>query len=279
MSKEVIVVHNSGLGNRFRVLAGILALQKRHPLFNIRMLWTQHSHCGAPIEAVLDVDSLPQGNLEITNVVNDPDQQFFSTLEDNGGNPLVVVMPHTEFIDVSWFSDVDTMLIFDYVWKPIPGTDIYDMLPEYVEMLKTFRWNAYVQKEVDDYLEKYDLSQCQGVHVRRGDTVPTTCQQHFKCIDTWQFHEALQDNARPIFLATEDIDILNEFEEQYPYRIFNYECRSFDRRSPRAIQDAMVQMLLLSKCHGILGGKSSFSEISARLGDISKQDLIPRKRE
>ncbi|CAJ1368622.1 unnamed protein product, partial [Effrenium voratum] len=68
----------------------------------------------------------------------------------------------------------------------------------------------------------------------------------------------------PFFLATDDPAVEARFKARYGGRLLTNSKRSLDRHAPEGIQDALLDLLLLSQGCEVLGSyKSSFSAMAA----------------
>lgn len=139
----------------------------------------------------------------------------------------------------------------------------------WAKLFARFGLNAYVSSAADRPMQEYV-----GVHVRRGDNVNTSIiplERYFSVVDHDSF---LADGARKFFLATDDLDVENAFRDRYGDRLVTFKKRTRARNKRRGIQDAFVDMLLLSKCHHIYGSSlSSFPRMASRIGVTPFKDV------
>lgn len=68
------------------------------------------------------------------------------------------------------------------------------------------------------------------------------------------------------FLCTDDNDVRRKFLNKYGDRIFSREVK--DRYSDGGLEDAVVDLFLLSKCRTIYGCQSGFAKLAAAIGGI-----------
>jgi hypothetical protein len=111
-----------------------------------------------------------------------------------------------------------------------------------------------------------------GIHIRRGDHVRST-----KTSTLDQFKLAIQtqiaNTDRSAFLVCTDSEpVATELKDQFGKRIFWFQPRSLNRSKAISIQDAMIDLLCLSKCDCLVGSHlSSFSILAAKYGNIPLQ--------
>lgn len=127
---------------------------------------------------------------------------------------------------------------------------------------------ASIRNTVASYTNQYGDSAV-GVHIRRTDHhVVTAFSPEQGFIDAMN-HELGQNPETRFFLATDSPDILSRFSTLFGDRVL-WHPKDYDRNSPKGIQDAMVDLLCLSKTKKIIGSRlSSFSETAAQLNDIA----------
>lgn len=104
-----------------------------------------------------------------------------------------------------------------------------------------------------------------GVHIRRTDHVEST--SHSPLTAFVERMKAEPDDTR-FYVTTDDAATIQELETYFPKeRLIVYEDKVLDRDSKTGIQDALVDMLCLSKCRKILGSyQSTFSLIPSIMG-------------
>ncbi len=103
-----------------------------------------------------------------------------------------------------------------------------------------------------------------GVHVRRTDNKNSidvsTLDRFIECMKTC----LLEQPETTFLLATDDADVESHLHEVFPRKIITFKKWAYDRGQKVAIQEALIDLLLLSKCHKILGSHySSFSEYAS----------------
>lgn len=173
------------------------------------------------------------------------------------------------------------IIIYDFwTWALFPGMDLMKMKPKYGKMIQHVTWNPYIRQTVDGFCEQHsNIGDMVGVHVRRGDAASiksdkqTFHRERQRTIPEKLYFDVLDGTNQPIFVCTENTDVIDSFHKRYGDRVCNFQCRSFKRREAVGCQDAAVDLLLLSKCRNILGGDSSFSEVAGVIGNAPRQIL------
>lgn len=108
-----------------------------------------------------------------------------------------------------------------------------------------------------------------GVHIRRSDhkdaVAVSTDAAFFAAADA----ALAEGTAERFFLATDDTTVEATFRARYGTRILTQEHKKLARYSPKAIEDALVDVLALSRTARIIGSfGSSFSQVAAEIGAI-----------
>jgi hypothetical protein len=125
--------------------------------------------------------------------------------------------------------------------------------------LRSLTPTAAVRAKLQD-ISSYTI----GVHARRGDnrtaTRSSTTEGFLAAIAERLCHRPL---AR-LFVASDDSNFVTAVRAAYPDIVLAREHINRDRHHPEGIRDALVDLLMLSRCQEILGSvHSSFSECAA----------------
>ena len=149
----------------------------------------------------------------------------------------------------------------------------YDRIPERLQRIYALHFGALsplpaIRDRVEALAERLG-SQAVGVHVRRGDfRRPYRPAQNdgkfFSAMDA-----VLRDRPDARFaLATDSEETERLFVARYHARIVSHAKATRDRDQTEAIQNALVDLLLLARCSHLIGTYSStFSEVAWWLGD------------
>lgn len=104
-----------------------------------------------------------------------------------------------------------------------------------------------------------------GVHIRRTDHVEA---RNNSPLTAFVEHMMAEPEDTRFYVTTDETSVIHELEQLLPAeRLIVYEDKVLDRDSKTGIQDALVDMLCLSKCRKILGSyQSTFSLIPSIMG-------------
>lgn len=137
------------------------------------------------------------------------------------------------------------------------GNDFEDFIP-----------NAQIQSRVNKITGDFS-SNTIGVHIRRTDNVRAIKNSPL-CSFISEMKDALSKNNDTIFfLATDSSFVEETMSAIFSGRIIIQKNKKLSRKDPLAIQDALVDLLCLSKTKRMLGSYwSSFSDTAAAIGKI-----------
>lgn len=179
----------------------------------------------------------------------------------------------------------DTMMATNcYLGRPNEGrgTTFHNYTPSVLSVATSLA-ELGLSNEVSDTLDKFmetcgDLSDAVGIHVRRGpyDVVEKSYFSLVTDDDYSRLADLLTSGGR-IVLATDSTKVREDFQKKFGDRIVTYTPRSLERADDhRAIQDAFVEMLLLSKCRAVAGiAWSTFAYFATQIRCIPYLEIVP----
>lgn len=88
--------------------------------------------------------------------------------------------------------------------------------------------------------------------------------------------DEIEKHDANFYVTTDDAEVLMKLKSQFSEkRLIIYEDKILDRNSTIGIQDALVDMICLSKCRKIIGSyRSTFSLIPSIMGEINLEMVI-----
>jgi hypothetical protein len=195
-------------------------------------------------------------------------------------------------------SILDKLYWFDRIWKINLENTVpwLDFLKQATFHLGNLNPQHHIAEKLDYLSKQYDVYNALGIHIRWTDNIKSYKgwanrnidfnPNYVSNLDGFQnFIEnqiTKKSNVR-IFLATDNIAIERKLKKLYPnniivypkkyrrekltFSLLDFRFKSFQRAS--SIEDALIEMLLLSRCRMILGTYySSYSKFSAVWGNI-----------
>lgn len=262
VQRTLSVTCSGGLANRLRVLASGVALAEatdRH----FEMVWPTARHtCGAGFHQLFDSD------LPVRDVPRVADPHTWTMADGHFSPPPDVLLadePRLRVSHVGWLVDRA---------KSPAHADVADRAAQIIGELRPL---PHLQRRIDDVAAQF-RSAVVGVHVRRGDfhaARPDVVANLDLVLAT--VRERLDAGADSVFLATDDgappvmtsrqgsVDgVRAAFRDAFGAQLVETHPRSLDRGTQEAVEDAVVDLWLLRRCHEIVGTKaSSFSELAA----------------
>jgi hypothetical protein len=263
VQRRLTVTSEVGLCNRLRTLLSGRAIAEA-TMREFAMLWKPNVACGCTFDRLFENDC---------NVRTDV---FF----DERRSVDLSSTPWESFPD--WFAlGEPSLYVQHFGWLIQPTRDVrhVELDARCQEWIRELEPVAPIARRVKDFKTNCFRATMIGVHLRRGDMTlirPDTTANltvSMQQIDTWL--ESATDAG--ILLCTDDgalnpysrrpvpqEHIAAQFVRRYGARVVFTRPSSLDRRSPEAIQDALVDLWLLRATDffaGTLG--SSFSELAA----------------
>ena len=109
-----------------------------------------------------------------------------------------------------------------------------------------------------------------GVHVRRTDHTDAIANSPLSLFIERMQQELAADEKTTFFVATDEASVKEELREALADKmLIFYEKGIIDRDSKEGLEDALIEMLALSKCRKILGSyNSTFSLLPSYIGNI-----------
>lgn len=278
---KLILQPMGGLANRMRVVAVLrqVAQQAGVP-FEVR--WVKNSDLGAKWQDLFEASS---------------DYVIKECVSIHGG------YSH-EYYSKKWYKNIPHRfwaLLHGYVWLPYNIVEQMDedTTPEglnrlfslWIEQLQSgktlyissgdyfgnnydtsiFKPQPRLQAKIDAFFPKNKT--IYGIHIRRTDNAWAIEHSPLELFEN-KIEEILKNEPEAIFyLASDDAEVIAHFKNRFGDAILTYD-KTFGRTSVEGMQDAVVEMWLLSKTKKIFGSFfSSYSGMAARIGKIELEIL------
>lgn len=109
-----------------------------------------------------------------------------------------------------------------------------------------------------------------GVHVRRTDHTEAIANSPIDVFVEKMQQELTAEKETKFFVATDDATVREELRQKLPQTTLIFlESGIIDRNSREGLEDALIEMLALSKCKKIIGSyNSTFSLLPSYIGNI-----------
>ena len=268
MKDKIIVAANpGGISNRIKCLISMWRLSDEVNK-KLYLYWIKNKTCGADFSDLFENEFSEISKEELKELSVEEcilSHTFrFITLTDEVPDKFAKVYP------------TDRGNNIDFEFERIPQK-VRENILLYLHKLKPIKTIRYI---VDNFTEKYDVSNLVGVHVRRDDFLygkerlgdVSSNKKFFE-----KMNEILNDDSSTKFLlCTDSQETEDKFIEEFGDRIIIYQKKNRDRTTKIVTQQGLIDLLLLSKTKHIIGTyRSTFNELAWWLGDCkAKVDII-----
>ncbi len=276
--RQLMLVPSGGLGNRMRVMASTAALmqdvRRKHPeVGHTEVVWFKHAGLNTSFSSLFEPLCEPYFVLREGGPV---DALFYE--RPRSSNLFVPRLFQKLLFRRRIYEQVVTPLFrsgFDFAgW--VRGGDAYlatytRYYPYSAEVLRRlFVPVAGLRARIDERCAGYSHHTI-GVHVRRTDHAGAIAESPLELFFAYIDAEVKACPDTRIYLATDEEQVKAEMRARYGERLMCSPVEA-DRTSRAGIEEGVVEMYALSRCHKIYGSfQSSFSEIAAELGGCPLQ--------
>ena len=268
-NKIIFWAHSSGLANRLRALIGYQALAKfkKVPFF---LCWKSDPNCDAHFSALFNTDKV--------NLISE------SKLETEKKNENGQI-----YTECCWFHEI----WIKNLRNSVPWELFKSQALQFAQLLNP---SPNITYQIKDFSQHQNLTNLPGFHIRMTDNLkayngwlshPNFNIEYISRLEGFeiQIEKLLSDKiSNTIFLVTDNRQIEKYLKKRFPGRILTYEKKwrkpyklNFSslikkyrirvKQRTSTIEDALVEMYLLSKCKFITGTYfSSYGEFAAVLG-------------
>lgn len=263
--RHFVLFSPGGLGNRLKVLTSGQALAEAAGA-KLKFLWPVCAACGCSYEHLFlpgaDVETVPECAVESL-----PRRIGWGVPPTN---LLTESGERLELGHMSWLVRPDLYPGHDRIW------------PKVVKWFDSLAPQPRITQRVQEFVDRYYRPCMLGVHLRRGDfhmwrpdVVANTdatiraVQEHLTRWPEAGIFLATDDSAPAGYLGAPTEGVRELLLHQFGDRIVSAQPGSLDRTDPAAIEDALVDLLLLRRTQAVVGtASSSFSELAAFGRDV-----------
>ncbi len=132
-----------------------------------------------------------------------------------------------------------------------------------------FQPTDYLQEKIENLARQFGEI-TYGLHIRRGDHQQAIEKSPLAAFITLMEQELIQKPQLTFFLATDSNEVEVSLKAKFKDKIIT-RPKHLSRKSIQGMQDAVIDLFALSRTQKVFGSYwSSFSEMSARIGNISE---------
>lgn len=260
--KQIKVIPVGGLCNRMRVIASVVQVSKNLNYDKCSVYWNRNKDCYAEFnDLFLPVDK------KIAEIVENKSLLYAQPMNENLQIPRILQKLY--FRQIIWGFNKNTDGNILKVINKEKDLFLYTCHSVYghYPIKDLFRPSLKIQKIIDAVLCNFS-DHTVGIHIRRTDHIKAIEKSPLSYFYEKIDEEIINDPTSKFYLASDDVSVKKEFQNRYGSRIIIYECE-LSRVSEQGMQNAVVELFLLSKTCKIIGSAaSSYSEIAAEIGGI-----------
>ncbi|NJO68609.1 MAG: hypothetical protein HC830_04440 [Bacteroidetes bacterium] len=172
---------------------------------------------------------------------------------------------HREMVDMKLNRDVNE--VFSKGEPVFIQTDTRFYKPE--SNYSFFKPSDEIEDKVGNFLNKNLNANYIGIHIRRSDNIQSILNSPTELFIKYMKEESEKNPEVLFYLATDSPDEEKYLKTIFPNRIITRD-KQLSRNNPLAIQDAWIDLLILSRASRIFGSfYSSFSETAAAIGNVA----------
>lgn len=260
----IIAAGWTGLGDRILNIISCYRLSKLYSK-QFSIYWPKSWIVGCEFEDIFSIN-----NLKILNINN-----FEKIIIKNGNNNKVLILNGKSKIEnEEELLKYNTIVFATWNIKYFFNNNIQNLIKEFNSYSNILKPNKFIQKKIDRFKYFNNIENCIGVHVRRGD-IEKLEKDNRRLIPINSYFNIIDKIDDLIFLCTNSLDVEKEFIQRYgEQRVIIYKCENFDPTTITGMQDALIQICLMSTCKYIIGGHSAFSTSSAIFGNKKINKLV-----
>jgi hypothetical protein len=273
MKNYIISSSMGGLGGRLKSLVSAIKTSEINNS-DLLLYWPKNPPCNCNFSDLFENNIKEITKEDFRRIIKQENIQILNKSEKIKFKKRFILIGDIGF---TGFSKKD--LSFKFEGIPINvRKDIYDLL-------NRLKIKEDILKKVNIFLSKFFKKEVIGVHIRKGD---------FKIIannvgnvsSDRQFIEEMKREIKlnskvKFFLATEDKETEEKFMEIFKDKIISYPKKTKVREEEGSVKEALIELLLLSKCKKIFGNFSStFTELAWFFGECKPEiEIVIDKKE
>ena len=281
--KQIRVSLGDGIGSRILKIGFSLALAKkqgREPLF----CWYQNWQCGNNTQ----MTDFFENDLNSVAVSLEMENSSKGVLRNSFGERMIMVDARTpERLPLVELDKYDLIYLGNTALEKVGIlAELRELRESAKNEVRGLKLTKKLSEEVDQFSEGMFKGRVLGIHVRGGDirrhaeTNEALCENQkegaVRYVPVERFVAKLKevkDDYDTIFLSVEDEDQLEVIRKAFQDNIV-YRSKPHGRESIEHIQEALIEIYLLSKCDFLLLGNSKFGRLAATLGEVPFETVV-----
>lgn len=261
MKKYVISASNGGISNKIKCLISSINLANKTGR-ELMLYWKKEPACNCNFSDLFEnkIKEISEG--ELRKIIKSGDYEFYrENLKHPGDKKKFIILNTSRFLG---FSKEDLQLKFGKI--PL---EIQEQISKY---LKNLKFKKGILKTVENFSKKEFTKDMVGLHMRKGDFKTIKNKIGFVSSDQRFIEEItnlISSNKKiKFFLSTEDKPTEEMLKNAFNGKVITYPKKTLKREEEGAVKEALIELLLLSRCYIILGSfGSSFTEMAWFFGN------------
>lgn len=258
---------DSGLCNRLKCMVSALRIGEQTSR-QVFLHWEKTYTMGADFSELFDSPIIKKEGNEIKGLEAVPCRTF----EEGYGNTPCLLIDTWRFLLKK--GEVADNFARVYPEKDTPVIDLeYERVPEEVknEFLPYFKKLVpadSLRKEIESFSQEKDIPNAIGIHARRTEFLMNADGRGQVSTDE-RFFEAMENMGKDkkFFLATDSKETEKNFIKRFGERVIVFPKKNWNKDTRRSMEEAVIDLFLLSKTRYILGTyMSTFTEVAWWLG-------------
>lgn len=279
MSKYIVCVDRAGLGNRLKGLVSAMRLSKILGR-ELLLYWENNQYLGCDFNDLFknkfnqitkkELEEIKKKNSKVYRDILEEGHEGYDYLILDTWKFILLPKEVPENFNQTYSSTKGDNIDFEF--KNIPLEIRRNLLDELFLLIP----KKEIIERVDAIDSDYNLSNCIGLHIRRGDN-KFTVDGREKISSDEKFIKIIESMPKEkFFLSTDGVETEEKFKKLFGERIICSIKGDRKRNYTESIKEAFIEVLLLSKTKHIFGSYlSTFSELAWWYSSCkSKIDII-----
>lgn len=253
MNKKIISISQGGISNRIKCLISSMKLAEKTNR-NLILYWPKDEACNCNFSDLFESKIKEISKEELRTIIQNKNYKLCqSNFRNINDKKEFILIDNSKF---EGFSQEDIQLKFNETPKEVTT----EILP-YLKILKV---KKEILIQVNKFIKKEFSKSIVGIHIRRGDFKKlnignvSTDEKFIEEIKK----EIEKNKSVKFFVATEDKNTEIKFKQIFGNKIITYPKRTSKREDEGSVEEALTEMLILSRTKNIIGSYgSTFTEM------------------
>jgi hypothetical protein len=262
----------AGLGNRMREIASGLALARAADK-RLKVFWLNNKNLNCPYERLFEpIEGVRIVSIESNRrrALRSPRSLLYRVRKKLRLKPFDLFLGNVE---IGRYKDEGIDLASVVSQTRRCGIETFMRFYGSVACYDDLKAKEEILEEADRAISGVEQDKLIGVHIRRGDNEAAIQVSPVEAFIERMQEEISQDPGAIFFLSTDDPETEQAVKDSFPGKVLT-RPKVFARNQTEGVRDALVDLLVLSKCRLILGSYwSSFSDAASELSGARRETV------